>query len=113
VSNDALLKALDEAAAEILKLALAGGKNDAGEMVSLAERVKAFDAVASWYKDRHGIIPPEKKPSQFDAIRSEFLGDGKKADSRRGRPKKPKDAGETEPDADGGAEFEPASILDL
>ena len=73
-----LLKILDEAAEKLLSEA---GLDAAAEFAEqpatadLAEKVKAFQAVASWADKRREIAPQAPKESQIDKMRKQMHGD--------------------------------------
>ena len=97
---DTLIEALDAGATKLLEMAMAPAKNDDGTptLVTLAERVKAFEAVVEWAKTRDPLVPKEIKESKFDGIRREF--NGKTIDGRRD-PRGRKKRIEVESPADG------------
>lgn len=90
--DEALISSLDEAAKHLLAMAGVSDKV-AGEapkpVATLAEQVKAFEAVVDWAKTRRGLKPAPKPESKFDGIKQQFNGT---APVRRGssarRPKK-------------------------
>ena len=99
---DDLIGALDAGAKKLLEMAMAPAKDEDGTptLVTLAERVKAFDSVAEWAKTRDALVPKEIKESKFDVIRRDFSG----ASTKRGRVagKKPEaEGGSALPDANG------------
>jgi hypothetical protein len=98
-TDDKLLASLDEAAMLLLADAGVGGivgEDGPAQAVTLAERVKAFEAVVDWAKTRRVLAPPAKVESQFDAIRNKFNSPPLK---RRGAPRSAKAA-----EADGSAD---------
>lgn len=56
------VKSVDEGAASLLKAVSEAG--------TLADRVKAFEAVTGWVELRHKIAPPKREPSKFERIKS-------------------------------------------
>lgn len=80
-----LVEDIDAAAAELLKRATAPDKDedDKATLVTLAERTKAFDSVVDWAKVRQTLVPPDKTPSKFEAIKGALDGTGKSR-KRRG-----------------------------
>ncbi len=78
-----LILSLDEAAEHLLRHV---GEHDSlfDEKPSLADKVRAFDAVASWAKIRMGVIPEVKKESPFDILRQSLSAPA----PRRGSPRK-------------------------
>ena len=83
--SDPLIEAIDEAARDLLQRAMAPHRDESGgiDPDTLAERVKAFEAVVGWAKERLTLDPPDKGPTKFEKLRSQFDGAGKKI--RRGR----------------------------
>ena len=76
--------ALDTAARSLLEKAgisakVTDGKSSA--VVTVAEQVKAFEAVVDWAKTRRELVPKPKEKSAFDDIKSRFNGE---APQRRG-----------------------------
>ncbi len=111
MSDTPLLDALDVGAQKLLDMAMAPERDESGaaNLTTLAERVKAFEAVVKWAETRRELAPPEKKESKFDVIRSEFLGlDGKTPRRRRTATakKEPNGAEPAEPESDDGGLFE-------
>jgi hypothetical protein len=70
-----LLDVLDTAAAQLLARAGLGGslsEEESKNLPDLAEQCKVFSAVMTWMDKRADLKPPEKRESQFDAIREKF-----------------------------------------
>ena len=102
-SKITLIESLDLAAAHLLARAQSCDKvTEDGkiEKVTLAEQVKAFEAVVDYAKTRKELAPPEKKESQFDKLKRDFSGSPPKRG--RNRPKASQDAGD---DSDSGSDF--------
>lgn len=85
--TDRLVEAIDAAAADLLARATAPGTDAEGKqtLVTLAERTKAFDSVVEWAKVKQEIAPPERGPSKFETMRSNFIGPGTGKAGRRRR----------------------------
>lgn len=84
-----LVEDIDNAAAELLKRATAPDKDESDNptLVTLAERTKAFDSVVDWAKVRQGLVPLDRTPSKFEAIKGALDGTGTgKPRRRRGTP---------------------------
>ena len=77
--------ALDNAATLLLEKAgisakVADGKSSA--IVTVAEQVKAFEAVVDWAKTRRELAPKPKEKSAFDDLKSKFKSSGAAPRSR-------------------------------
>lgn len=105
--SDKILESLDAAVEVLLKTAGLGPKAEGEEktVATLAEQVKAFEAVADWAKTRPTLIPKEVVESQFDRLRRDF--NGEKVERRGRRPK-----AEKGPDPEPGAPEDPIQLFD-
>jgi hypothetical protein len=91
-SND-LVVSIDAAAQYLLKQASTPNTNAEGvEPATLAEQVKAFQAVVAWADRRRELIPKERTESTFDRLTGDFHGSPPRR--RRGRPASPNGAGD-------------------
>jgi hypothetical protein len=83
--DDELIEALDRAAKLLLAKAGGGDKVEVAESLtgstpmeeppSLAEQVKAFEAVVDWAKTRRVLAPPEKTETKFGELKRDFHGE--------------------------------------
>ncbi|MDE2096650.1 MAG: hypothetical protein KGL39_05330 [Patescibacteria group bacterium] len=97
--SDKILESLDGAVEILLKTAGLGPKVE-GEnetLATLAEQVKAFEAVVDWAKARPSLAPKTVVETQFDKLRRDF--NGEKVERRGRRPKAEKIEPESELDA--------------
>lgn len=100
--SDDLVSSIDKAAEYLLKQASTPNTNNEGgvEAATLAEQVKAFQAVVAWADKRRDLLPKDKTESAFDRLSNDFNGAAPRR--RRGRPASPaSDIGSAADDGDG------------
>lgn len=71
-ANDPLIEAIDQAAEGLLQRI--SRDSDDKEAVSLADRVKAFAAIAAWAKQKAEMVPAKKGDSKFGKLRDRLNG---------------------------------------
>jgi hypothetical protein len=115
-SAETLIAALDQAAIALLEkskggdsVAAEGGVNASSETPSsLAEQVKAFQAVVEYAKIRPTLGPPQsKKESPLDGLKRQFSGE---AVNRRGKRRSTEESADSGPDG-GSADDLPAPAI--
>lgn len=100
------IAALDEAAKVLLSKAGVSAKVEGGApapVCTLAEQVKAFEAVVDWAKTRRDLKPPEKAKSAFDDIRNQFAGTAPVSGRNSRRSRKAAASGDADAPAEPGA----------